>query len=134
MKRTLIFAAAAFLFFTTQAQDYPLKNGAKIVSQENIVNVVNDQTIVLELAIIRSKEERRTRFEAPIIQNIEGLEYAVKKTEAPDSYLLILDPSNLVNGSYSLIIKGSGQFKRYLTSTMVTLNVSKETPLMVNNH
>jgi len=120
-------------FFSIQAQEYPLKKGAKIVVAQNSIIVESDQLIELPVEILRSKTERRTKFAMPTIQNIEGLVSTISATNQADQFILTLDPTGLPNGDYTLIIKGSGQFKRYLTSTMISLKVSREPVLMVKN-
>lgn len=133
MNRFYFYIALFFGFFTILAQDYPLNKGAKIVAAQNSIFVDSDQLISIPIEILRSKEERRTKFAVPKIQNVVGLKYEITATETRDQFILTLDTSEMPNGDYNLIIKGSGQFKRYLTSTMVALKVTKESKLIVNN-
>jgi len=133
MNRFYFFLFVLFTFFASQAQDYPLDKGAKISFENNVVSIKSDEVLSVPFEILRSKHERRTKFATPTLQNLNGLTYDVFTTESKDQFVLKLDASEVPDGNYTLIVKGSGQFKRYLTSTMVTLKVEKERALIVNN-
>ena len=133
MKKSLTLLS---LFFTLVisgafAQDLP-KTGAVIRSSENEVNLVNGQTTQIELTLVRSKADRKTSFDLPVVQEIEGLHASVSETDIPDTYKLTLTPTTL-SGDYLLIVKGGGVNKQYVTSSMLKLVVTESATLAKEN-
>lgn len=134
MKRNLL-SLAFLLFFAVaiQAQDYPLKKGAKLAVEESTIELSQDLPLEIGVEILRSKAERKTKFAAPTIQKIDGLAFEISPKEEVDAYTLKLIPQGIAPGDYTLIIKGSGPNKRYLTSRMLALKVVSNTSVAATN-
>lgn len=129
MKNSLTLFSLLILLLSGSAISQTLpKSGAVIRTSATEVALAAGETTEIELTLIRSKIDRKTKFDAPVIQPISGLEAQVRPTETPDVFVLALTPASLEAGNHLLIVQGAGANKRYVTSTMINLVVgSKET-------
>ncbi len=125
----LMFAFAASL----QAQELPRK-GAVLKSEDNTLVVKTNESTETIITLVRSKMERKRKFDAPTIQQIDGLVATVSPVEgAPDQYILSLRPTSISPGNYNLIVKGAGNNKHLITGTMISLVVEGTTALSSSN-
>lgn len=121
---TLLTAIALLIVSTTFAQELP-KTGAVLRPASNELTLTPGQTTEMEVTLVRSKVDRKTQFDAPQVQEIEGIHASIKATDVPDIYTLTLTPTT-ASGEFLMIVKGSGINKRYVTSSMVKLVVSQD--------
>lgn len=121
--RILLALIAVFAFTFSDAQDLP-KTGAVIRVDTDKVQLVAGETFETTLTIVRSKADRKTKFETPVVQEMEGLHASVSATDQADTYLLRLTPTTLLEGTHLLIIKGSGPNRRYLTSKALSVKMT----------
>ncbi|MEQ8581596.1 MAG: hypothetical protein RIC30_07855 [Marinoscillum sp.] len=121
--RILLGFIAVLTFTFSFAQDIP-KTGAVIRVDADQVHLLPGETFETTFTIVRSRADRRTKFETPVVQELEGLHASVSTTDQPDVYLLKLTPTTLEEGSHLLIIKGSGPNRRYLTSKALSVKMT----------
>lgn len=115
------------------AQDIP-KSGAVIRCDDQSITLTTGQTTEVEIYIARSRGERKTKFDTPVVQAIEGLHASITPTEVKDTYVLAMTPTSLPEGGHLLIIEGSGQYKRYLTSKALSIKMLGEEDALASTH
>ncbi len=125
---TLLTAIALLIVSPTFAQELP-KTGAVLRPASNELTLTPGQTTEMEVTLVRSKVDRKTQFDAPQVQEIEGIHASIKATDVPDTYTLT---PTTASGEFLMIVKGSGINKRYVTSSMVKLVVSQEALALEN--
>jgi hypothetical protein len=129
MKKHFTSLLLSALFLATisglYAQELP-KSGAVIRSEAQNIQIKSGDTFETELKIIRSRVEKRTQFDIPVVQEIQGLHASITATDVIDVYTLKLTATTLEAGDYLLIIKGAGENRRYLTSLALPVTIASE--------
>ena len=135
MKKLQLLFIGVMLFAVTtlQAQELP-KRGALLKADQNTLVLKANQEVETNITLVRSKMERKRKFDAPTIQNIDGLVATVTPVEGkPDTYALNLKSTSIAPGNYNLIVKGAGNNKHLITGTMLSLVVEGTTALSSSN-